>query len=87
MNKDEITFEGEDLHATVHVMCCDKDKFNAHVTIELTMELEKAKELLGMFPEFHTVAIKMVKTEPRYVDREMTGEEAREKIEGEGFEE
>lgn len=70
MNENEITFEGEDLHVDVHVMCCDKDKFNAHVTIELSMELEKAKELLGMFPEFHTVVIKMIKKEPRYIDRE-----------------
>ena len=83
MTKDEIVFEGEDLHVDVRVMCCDKDKFNAHVTIELSMELEKAKELLGMFPNFHTVAIKMVKKEPRYVDREMTEE----RIEGEGTEE
>ena len=75
MNKDEITFEGDDLHVDIHVMCCDNDKFNAHVTIELSMELEKAKDLLGMFPEFHTVIIKMVKKEPKYIDREMDGEE------------
>ena len=70
MSKDEIIFEGEDLHVDVHVMCCDKDKFNAHVTIELSMELEKAKELLGMLPEFHTVSVKMIKKEPTYIDRE-----------------
>ena len=75
MSENEIRFDGEDLHVNVHVMCCDDDKFNAHVTIELSMELEKAKELLGMFPNFHTVAIKMVKEEPRYVDREMVEEE------------
>ena len=71
MNRNEIIFEGEDLHIDVHVMCCDKDKFNAHVTIELSTELEKAKDLLGMFPEFHTVIIKMAKKEPTYIDREV----------------
>ena len=75
MSDNEIVFEGEDLHVDVHVMCCDKDKFNAHVTIELSMELEKAKELLGMLPEFHTVDIKMIKKEPRYIDRERIYEE------------
>ncbi|MCE7738927.1 MAG: hypothetical protein GPJ50_06085 [Candidatus Heimdallarchaeota archaeon] len=58
------------MHVDVHVMCCDKDKFNAHVTIELSIELEKAKELLGMFPEFHTTIIRMTKKEPKYISRE-----------------
>lgn len=69
IGRDKIEFEVEDIHVNVEVMCCDKDKFNAYVEMKFDMELERAKDLLAMFPEFHTAKIKIEKTEPKLVNR------------------